>query len=74
MSEEAFPGARQESDGHAALRSDLPSQKSEPSADFRKIVSDYFDSNGFLLQDNLGRFEQVLEKLRTRRPLFTAMC
>jgi predicted nucleic acid-binding Zn finger protein len=38
---------------------------SEPSVDLRKIVSDYFDSNGFLLKDNLRRFAQVLEKLRT---------
>src|SRR5712671_4924160 len=38
---------------------------SEPSADLRKIVSDYFDSNGFLRKGNLRRFEQVLEKLRT---------
>src|SRR5437879_1582821 len=37
---------------------------SEPSADLRKVVSDYFDSNGFLLKDHLRRFEQVLEKLR----------
>ncbi len=37
---------------------------SEPSADLRKTVFDYFDSNGFLLKDNLRRFEQVLEKLR----------
>ncbi len=37
---------------------------SEPSADLRKIVSDYFDSNGFLRKGNLRRFEQVLEKLR----------
>ncbi len=38
---------------------------SEPSADLRKIVSEYFDSNGFLRKYNLRRFEQVLEKLRT---------
>src|SRR5271166_3916148 len=38
---------------------------SEPSAGLRKIVSEYFDSAGFLRKDNLRRFEQVLEKLRT---------
>jgi superfamily II DNA or RNA helicase len=38
---------------------------SEPSGDLRKIVSEYFDSNGFLRKDNLRRFEQVLERLRT---------
>src|SRR6266478_3641859 len=38
---------------------------SEPSADLRKIVSEYFDSNAFLRKDNLRRFEQVIEKLRT---------
>jgi superfamily II DNA or RNA helicase len=38
---------------------------SEPSADLRKILSEYFDSDGFLRKDNLRRFEQVLEKLRT---------
>jgi hypothetical protein len=38
---------------------------SETSADLREILADYFDSNGFLLKDNLRRFEQVLEKLRT---------
>ncbi len=37
----------------------------EPSADLRNIVSEYFDSDGFLRKDNLRRFEQVLEKLRT---------
>ncbi len=37
---------------------------SETSAGLRKILSDYFDSNGFLLKNNLRRFEQVLEKLR----------
>src|SRR5882762_8347353 len=44
------------------VRLQLPSEKS---ADLREILSDYFDSNGFLLKDNLRRFEQVLEKLRT---------
>ena len=38
---------------------------SEPSADLRNIVSEYFDSNAFLRKDNLRRFGQVLEKLRT---------
>ena len=38
---------------------------SEPSTDLRKIVSEYFDSNAFLRRDNLRRFEEVLEKLRT---------
>jgi predicted nucleic acid-binding Zn finger protein len=36
----------------------------EPSPDLRKIVSEYFDSDGFLREGNLRRFEQVLEKLR----------
>ena len=38
---------------------------SEPSEDLRKIVSEYFDSRGFLREDSLRKFEQVLEKLRT---------
>ncbi len=38
---------------------------SEPSADLRKVVSEYFDSNAFLRKDNLRRFEEVLERLRT---------
>jgi superfamily II DNA or RNA helicase len=38
---------------------------SEPSADLREIASAYFNPDGFLRKDNLRRFEQVLEKLRT---------
>jgi superfamily II DNA or RNA helicase len=43
------------------VRVRLPPQ---PSADLQRIVSEYFDSDGFLRTDNLRRFEEVLEKLR----------
>jgi superfamily II DNA or RNA helicase len=43
------------------VRLRLPPQ---PSSDLQKIVSEYFDSDGFLRKDNLRRFEEVLEKLR----------
>jgi superfamily II DNA or RNA helicase len=43
------------------VRVRLPSQ---PSSDLQKIVSAYFDADGFLRTDNLQRFEEVLEKLR----------
>ena len=43
------------------VRVRLPSQ---PSSDLQKIVSEYFDADGFLRADNLQRFEEVLEKLR----------
>ena len=43
------------------VRVRLPPQ---PSSDLQKIVSEYFDSDGFLRKDNLRRFEEVLEKLR----------
>jgi hypothetical protein len=43
------------------VRVRLPSQ---PSSDLQKIVSEYFDADGFLRTDNLQRFEEVLEKLR----------
>jgi len=43
------------------VRVRLPPQ---PSSDLQRIVSEYFDSDGFLRTDNLRRFEEVLEKLR----------
>jgi superfamily II DNA or RNA helicase len=43
------------------VRLRLPPQ---PSSDLQKIVSEYFDSDGFLRKANLCRFEEVLEKLR----------
>lgn len=43
------------------VRLRLPPQ---PSSDLQKIVSEFFDSDGFLRKDNLRRFEEVLEKLR----------
>ena len=43
------------------VRVRLPPQ---PSSNLQKIVSEYFDSDGFLRTDNLRRFEEVLEKLR----------
>jgi superfamily II DNA or RNA helicase len=43
------------------VRVRLPPQ---PSSNLQKIVSEYFDSHGFLRTDNLRRFEEVLEKLR----------
>jgi superfamily II DNA or RNA helicase len=43
------------------VRVRLPPQ---PSSGLQKIVSEYFDSDGFLRTDNLRRFEEVLEKLR----------
>jgi predicted nucleic acid-binding Zn finger protein len=43
------------------VRVRLPSQ---PSSDLQKIVSEYFDADGFLRTDNLQRFQEVLEKLR----------
>ncbi len=43
------------------VRVQLPPQ---PSSDLQMIVSEYFDSDGFLRKDNLRRFEEVLEKLR----------
>jgi SWIM zinc finger len=43
------------------VRLRLPPQ---PSSDLQKIVSEYFDSDGFLRKANLRRFEEVLEKLR----------
>jgi SNF2 family DNA or RNA helicase len=43
------------------VRVRLPPQ---PSSNLQKIVSEYFDSGGFLRRDNLRRFEEVLEKLR----------
>lgn len=43
------------------VRVRLPSQ---PSSDLQKIVSEYFDDEGFLRTDNLQRFEEVLEKFR----------
>jgi superfamily II DNA or RNA helicase len=43
------------------VRIRLPPQ---PSSELRKIVSRYFDSDGFLRAANLRQFEEVLEKLR----------
>jgi superfamily II DNA or RNA helicase len=43
------------------VRVRLPPQAS---SDLQKIVSEYFDSDGFLRKNNLRQFEEVLEKLR----------